>query len=124
MEIGSALLFLALLLLVALFVARPLFDAGHDEREDGRCLGLIYERERTLQALVELDADWELGKIPEEIYLPQRAQLVAESATALKELEAANLPPSPTEGESKELSDAKLDALIASRKARTKKGRK
>jgi hypothetical protein len=78
------------------------------------------ERERILDPLAELDADWELGKVPEGIYHSQRQQLVAEGATVLQALEAS----APTARPRDELSDAKLDALIAAHKARLKKVRK
>lgn len=124
MDLASGLLFVALLLLVALFVARPLLQESeqldeHNEEADS----LAAERERVLDALAELDADWELGKVPEEIYRPHRQQLVAEGATILELLEKH--PGSPAIAKvTKEISDARLEALIASRKAKTKKAGK
>jgi hypothetical protein len=125
MDLGSALLFLALLLLVALFVARPLLQ-GQDEgaEMDERGAALDAEHNRVLDALAELDADWELGKVPEEIYKPQREQLVAEGAAVLKKLDEQGDKVAPAKSAGKEISDDKLEALIASRKARAKKARK
>jgi hypothetical protein len=119
MDLGSLLLLLALLLLVALFVARPLLQPEDDEAGESASSGLQAERERILDALAELDADWELGKVPEEIYRSQRQQLIAEGAAVLQALEA-NAPAASRN----ELSNAKLDALIAAHKARLKKVRK
>lgn len=125
MDLASGLLFLALLLLVALFVARPLLQETeqldeHNEAADS----LAAERERVLDALAELDADWELGKVPEDIYRGQRQQLVAEGAAALRQLEQHGGEIAVPHAKSIEISDAKLEALITSRKSRTKKGRK
>jgi hypothetical protein len=119
MDLGSLLLLLALLLLAALFVARPLLQPEDDEAGEPASSSLQAERERILDALAELDADWELGKVPEEIYRSQRQQLVAEGAAVLQALEASV----PIAGR-QELSDAKLDALIAAHKAKLKKARK
>src|SRR5262249_41260443 len=122
MGVGSLFLFLALLVLVALFVARPLFAQPDSHASlDSDSSSTEAEYERVLDALQELDADWQLSKIPEEAYRSQRAQLVAKGAAALKELEKAGvvskgaaenaLRTSP-QGEP---SDAQLEALIARR---------
>ncbi|MCL5429180.1 MAG: hypothetical protein M1347_05170 [Chloroflexi bacterium] len=91
MALGSLLLFLALLLIVALIIARPLIEGRVDESasaDDG--FRWLAERERVLDALAELDADSQLGKVPEEIYGAQRQQLLAKGVLALEELEKAN----------------------------------
>jgi hypothetical protein len=133
MGIGSLFLFLALLVLVALFVARPLFadaeaDTGQLPQDSSSAQA---EYERVLDALAELDADWELGKVPNEIYRAQREQLVAKGSAALKELEKAGLVEEvvgqkafkarPAGGD---LSDAKLETLIAARRAKATRRRK
>lgn len=122
MGITSLLLFLALLVLVALFVARPFLVTATDEDSlDETASRLEAEYERVLDALAELDADWALGKVPEDIYRAQRAQLVAQGAAALKSLEKEGVV---SEKEvrlpSNELSDTKLEALIAARKKQKK----
>lgn len=88
MAIGSLLLFLALLILVALFVARPLLEEnGADRSDEDASAPWIAERERVLDALAELDADWQLGKVPEDAYKQQRQQLLAKGAAALAQLD-------------------------------------
>jgi len=127
MGIASLFLFLALLVLVALFVARPFMQAGNaaefDLDEKGSSLEAEYER--VLDGLAELDADWELGKVPADIYHPQRQQLVAQGAAALKALEKAGVI---TEKEAIhaaiELSDTKLEAMIAAHKTKVAKQKK
>lgn len=93
MEIGSLLLMLALLVLVALFVGRPLFDKQglsnpeQDERIDHQLSSLLAERDQVLHALHELDLDYSLGKIPELDYPIERAALLGTGARILSELD-------------------------------------
>jgi hypothetical protein len=88
MTLGSLLLFLALLIIVSLVVARPLIEGGLDEAPaEDRKSHWLAERERILDALAELDADWQLGKIPKEIYYSQRQQLITKGAEAIEEIE-------------------------------------
>jgi hypothetical protein len=121
MDLGFALLFLALLLLAALFVARPLLQPENAADFDQQQATLAAERERVLEALAELDADWELGKVPEDIYTSQRHQLVAQGAAVLKRLEDFEEKPEVKKARAGNISDDKLEALIASHKARQKK---
>jgi hypothetical protein len=113
---------LALLLLAALFVARPLLQSEREDDEQDENAALFAERERVLDALADLDNDWDLGKVPEEIYATQRDQLVNEGAAVLKAIEAEGQTP-PARAR-KEISDDKLEALISARKAKFKKARK
>src|SRR5690554_6654411 len=92
MAIGSMLVFLALLIVVALFVTRPLTEPDDEDAPNGAASHWAAERERVLDALAELDADWQLNKVPEDVYRSQRAALVAEGAYALEQLEKAAAP--------------------------------
>jgi len=93
MAIGSFLIFLALLVLVALFVARPLLDpAVQDRALDREVSHWLAERERVVDALAELDADWNLDKVPQDLYLEQRGLLLAKGAIALEKLEKIQKP--------------------------------
>jgi hypothetical protein len=124
MALGSILLILALLILVALFVARPLaqeesLGAGLDPERSH----WIAERERALEALQELDFDHQLGKVPPEVYTEHRQTLMRQGAEALRQLEALDekgaAPPARKQGprgRSEAYSDAKLEAMIAKRK--------
>lgn len=89
MDIGSVFLILALLLLVGLFVSRPLFErkAVAVSREEHEHSHLMAERDRILNALQELDFDHELGKIPESDYPAQRAALLQRGADILRQLD-------------------------------------
>lgn len=121
MPLSSILLLLALLVLVALFVARPFLDPHSADEVSNEVSPWIAERERVLDALAELDADFQLGKVPEEIYQPQRKQLLAKGAEALKELEKLG---AKTGKDPRTVSDAQLEELIDARKAKRGKGRR
>src|SRR3972149_1670233 len=120
MAIGSLLIFLALLVLVALFVARPLLDIGEEESIlDSEASQWLAERERVLDALAELDADGKMGKIPEEIYAEQRELLMAKGEAAFQELEKADKV-SPRKGRQKQAKKSPsddLERMIAAYKA-------
>ena len=89
MDIGSLLLGLALFLLVAFIVARPILEQqGVREKEISRADQLAAERDSLLNALRDLDFDHATGKIGDEDYAPQRAQLVAQGVAVLKQLDA------------------------------------
>ena len=88
MALGSIFLFLAMLIIVALIVASPLVEGKSEQSlPTDRTSHWQAERERILDALAELDADWRLGKVPDDVYPLQRRQLAAKGANALKELE-------------------------------------
>ena len=88
MDIGSVFLGLALGLLIVFIVAQPFLEGqGVREKKLSETDALITEREQLLTALRDLDFDHATGKITEEDYAPQRAQLVAQSAAVLKQLD-------------------------------------
>ena len=93
MDIGSILLLLALLVLIGLFIARPLIDreavvvSPEEDRQEHEISTLLAERDRVLTALHELDFDNALGKIPKQDYPPQRALLLQQGADVLRKLD-------------------------------------
>lgn len=117
MDLGSIFLILALLLMVALYVSRPLLErAARLERqshvaEEHTRSALLAERDRILNALQELDFDYALGKIPEEDYPLQRKALLIKGAEVLKQLDA--MQPHQAGDESPE---DRLEAAIARRR--------
>lgn len=117
MDIGSVFLILALLILVGLFVSKPLFErraiqvSSLSDREDHDLSHLLAERDRILNALQEMDFDYNLGKIPEEDYPAQRAALVQRGAEVLRQLDEYTATGSMDEV------DARLEAAIAARRA-------
>jgi len=89
MDIGALFLLLALLILISLYVARPLMERQPGViREDRTRSTLLAERERLLTALQELDFDNTLGKVPAEEYPAQRAILLQRGAAILRQIDA------------------------------------
>lgn len=110
MDLGSIFLILGLLLLVGLFISRPLFEhsATALSQEEHELSVLLAERERLLDALQELDFDHSLGKIPEAGYPAQRAALLQSGAEVLRQLDTL-------QAESLDESlDTRIEAAIAS----------
>lgn len=110
MDIGSILILVAMVVFVGAFVLRPLRDQRSvTVREDDHQLShLLAERDRLLNALMELDFDHDMGKISEEAYPGQRASMVENAASVLKQLDEL-------QGGSGAPSD-QLEAVIAARK--------
>lgn len=116
MDLGSFFLLIALLILVAAFIVRPLLDRkalGVSEEEQSLSTWLA-RRDRVLDALQELDFDFKLGKIPEADYPSQRAMLLQQGADILKHLDTLT-PPAPQPI----LPADALEAAIAARRSQT-----
>lgn len=121
MPLGSVFLFLALLILVAFIVARPLTQDGEDDEGlDQNTSHWVAERERVLDALAELDTDSQMGKVPPDVYKLQRNQLVAKGALALENLEALGKKVDRKPKKRIEPTDD-LEALISAYKAKQKR---
>ncbi len=89
MDLGAILLLIALLFGVSLYLAAPLMRS-HSRRvsqETQEVSSLMAERDRVINALQELDFDFKLGKIPEEDYPVQRAELLQSGTGILKKLD-------------------------------------
>jgi hypothetical protein len=89
MDIGSILLFIAILIFVALFISRPFLkhDAFITTDEEVEYSALLAERDRIINALQELEFDHVLGKIPENIYPSQRSSMLEKGALVLKKID-------------------------------------
>jgi hypothetical protein len=115
MDIGSILLILSLLALVALFVARPFLEnrrkpEGLTGEEDHEFSSLLAERDRVINALQELDFDHVAGKIPAEIYPEQRKQLLGHGAEVLRKIDTYL-------GEASVTAEERLEAAVAVQKS-------
>ena len=121
MDIGSIFLILALLLLVGLFVSRPLFErrAVAVSREEHELSFLMAERDRILTALQELDFDHSLGKIPAEDYPGQRAALLQRGADILRQMDQYGDKASEADWEAVVADDDSVEAAIAARRRET-----
>jgi hypothetical protein len=113
MDIGSLFLILGLLVLVGLFVTRPLFEGGAIpvSAEEHERSALLAERDRVINALQELDFDYSLGKIPKEDYPAQRAALLQKGAEVLRKLDDYQV-----EGSAAGAED-RIETAIAARRA-------
>ena len=133
MTIGSILLGLALLVLVGLFISRPLFmtNSGRRQRPVTKRQALVAQKEAIVVEISNLDFDYDTGKIPEEDYRPRREHLIAEAATLLKEIdlldqqfddqlaEQLSARATPVSGSAADI-NLDIEAAIASRRAGTK----
>lgn len=113
MDLGSILIILALGLLAAAFIARPL--VGHKSasiaEEDRRLSTLQAERDRVLDALQELDSDHAMKKIIQGDYQIQRATLLARGAEILKAID--KMEAVAVESSSEMDVEAELEAAVA-----------
>jgi hypothetical protein len=89
MDIGAILIGFALLILVVLYIARPFISHRATRFQAGEYTlsSLLAEKERILDALVELEFDFKLGKVPESIYQEQRKSLVQRGAEILRQID-------------------------------------
>lgn len=113
---GSILLGVALVLVVALYVGRP-FLRGHGEQREALSAqeALLAHKEALLEQIRTLDFELETGKMPEEEYQRQRAPLLQEAASVLKELDAlaAEQPGNGATGHAARDVEAGIEAAIA-----------
>lgn len=124
MDLAAVLFLIALLLVVSLYLVTPLMNhrARRVPEETKESSSLLAERERLLTALQELDFDFQLGKIPEEDYPAQRAELLRKGAEILKKLDAlAPMRPAPRTRapkavEASQLSDDEIESMLSARR--------
>lgn len=89
LTIGSILLGAALLLIVALFLARPFAMPEDEEKRVDReeIDGLLLRKESLLRDIRELDDDYESAKVAPELYMRTRPQMVRQAAVLMKQLD-------------------------------------
>ena len=89
MNAGAFFLLLALLILVALYLYAPFMrrDRTLPVIESQEISALMAERDRVINALQELDFDFNLGKILAEDYPVQRTALLQKGADVLRRLD-------------------------------------
>jgi len=113
MTIGSILLGLALLVVVVLFVARPLLTFQPESKSAVNRRRKLEEQKQTLLAEIHsLDFDHDTGKIPDDVYELQRAHLMSEAAAVLKSLDEMSI-------ESDEDLRRQIEAAVALRRHKT-----
>jgi hypothetical protein len=121
MELGAIFLILAVLIAVAMYLYSPFVSSGRRTAaiESQEISSLMAERDRVINALQELDFDFNLGKIPAEDYPSQRASLLQKGAEILRKLDELTPSPSPalgrgTRGEGVE---DRIEKAVAARRA-------
>jgi hypothetical protein len=118
MDLGSILLGLALLLVVTFVVLRPILErCGAAEPDEPPADRLILTREQVLTQLRDLDFDHATGKLNEDDYAAQRAQLMAQGVAVLKELDSQSAAPAAPEADEIEPLD-EIERAISQRRAR------
>jgi len=113
MEISAILFTLAILILVSLYLYAPFTQrrGRHILEEEHELSALMAERDRVLSSLQELDFDFKLGKIPEEDYPGQRANLLKKGAELLRKLD--EIAPGSVQGDT----ETRIERAIAARRA-------
>lgn len=137
MDLGAILILLALLIAVGMFLAAPLLRGARPRPLDQspESSALLAERDRVINALQELDFDYKLGKVPEDGYPAQRAELLQRGASILKALDELAPPvsnranpsdrieqavaddPTAEAENSGDLGDERIESLLAARRA-------
>ena len=115
MQIVSILFTLGILIFIGLFLYAPFLErrARRVTQEEQETSTLLAERERTLDALQELDFDYKLGKIPEDDYPTQRANLLQKGADLLRRLD--EIAPASIQVDT----ETRIERAIASRRKKT-----
>ena len=114
MQLTAILVFLALLILVAVYLYAPFIQkrARRVTEEEHELSALLAERDRVVNSLQELDFDYKLGKIPEEDYPAQRASLLQSGADILRKIDT--IAPEPASAQDV---DARIERAIAAHRA-------
>ncbi len=125
MDLAAILFLIALLLVITLYLVTPLLGnrSPRGPQETQAVSSLLAERERLLNALQELDFDFQLGKVPAEDYPVQRADLLRKGTDVLKQLDAL-APSRPSlrsqearvAGERAGLTDDEIESMLAARR--------
>ena len=124
MDIAAILFLVALLLTISLYLMSPLMGERlrRTAEEPQEVSSLLAERERLLNALQELDFDFQLGKIPAEDYPAQRTDLLQKGAAVLKKLDALapSRPPQAVSAaasvQAGTISDDDIETMLAARR--------
>ena len=114
MEIAAIFFTLAIFILVAMYLYAPFMErrARRVTEEEHELSALLAERDRVINSLQELDFDFKLGKIPDEDYPPQRAELLQKGADILRKIDSLSPQAVSTQDE-----EARLEKAIAARRA-------
>lgn len=126
MDLGSILLGLAVLILVAAFVLRPVLQPSPaGPPPDSRHLSeLQAERDRILDLLREMDLDSTMGKLLPEDYRVQREALAMRGAVVLRQIDESGGSALEPAGQDPSVdSEAELEAAVRRLRSRQSDGK-
>ncbi len=114
MELTAIFFSLAVLILVGMYLYAPFMErrARRVTEEEHELSTLMAERDRVINSLQELDFDFKLGKVPEEEYPTQRANLLQRGADVLRKIDSLAPQPASTQD-----TEDRLERAIAARRA-------
>ncbi len=97
MDIGSIFLILAILIPVVVFLYRPFMERNKPTTSSAEqeFSALLAKRDQIVAELQELDDDYNLGKIPEQIYPPRRQTMLQNGVEILRQIDAYQMTSSP-----------------------------
>jgi NADH pyrophosphatase NudC (nudix superfamily) len=89
MDIGSIFLILALAIPVIIYISRPLLEQStvNGNNNVKGLSTLLAERDQLIASIQDLDEDYNLGKIPAELYPSRRNALLQEGASILQQID-------------------------------------
>ena len=121
MELGAILFSLAMVLLVAAYVLRPIArnSQSGNRATNYQLFRLQAERDRVLTSIQDLDMDHSMGKVPEEHYQEQRKALAMGGADILRQIDELQLGENGAEAEP-QLSEREMQLEAAVAEAREK----
>lgn len=120
MDLSAIFFLLAVLILVGMYLYAPFVSRARrlGTQDEHELSALMAERDRVINALQELDFDYDLGKIPAEDYPAQRAELLQKGAGILRRLDTLTVPASPDGSNGREQdAQIRLENVVASRRA-------
>lgn len=114
MDIAALFLTLAVLTLVTLYIAQPYAQriTRRGRLQDHDLSALLAEYDRTVSSLQEIDFDYTLGKIPDDDFPKQRADLLTRGAEVLRQLDTLQ-----SQSDHQEDARYRLEAAVAARRA-------
>ncbi len=121
MDAGSILVVLALMLLVGVFVARPIIEGRGImvSASDRRLSALKAELEQVMALIQEMDMDQAMDKIQPGDYARGRAALVSRAAALMREIDGLDRSPAASRAPAAAATDAEIEAEVARLRGRT-----
>jgi hypothetical protein len=121
MEIQTIFLLIGITILVLVYMLKPLVSKNLIvSSNNSEYSQLIAERERIINILKELDFDQKLGKIPDDDYVSQRAELVSRGGILMEKIDLltkSKKPSAEKRNDISPLSDKDIERMLEKRRA-------